>query len=361
MDIRESEFTLSSERLFFARTETRERLQIGQGEGPGRAEPRGLALGFDRVELSAAARLLADAPGASEASGAGTAAEAIRQASEEVASDPELGLLLAVVESLIGRPIRIFDLAALGGADEAAVGGTEAPNTVVQSGANAVSTPVVNYEFSQVREESEQSTVAATGLIRTADGVEISFSIELRLSRYYREQINLRLQNRTAEPRDPLVVNFNGRAAQLSDARFRFDLDGDGVGELIPQLLPGSGYLVLDRNGNGRVDSGSELFGATSGNGFAELALADADRDGWIDALDPGFRWLRIWSPSASGGGELRALPDVGVGAVATASVASPFALRSSTNADLGAVRSTGVYVSTSNTVGTVQQIDLSV
>lgn len=58
--------------------------------------------------------------------------------------------------------------------------------------------------------------------------------------------------------------------------------------------MRGSGFLALDRNQNGVVDDGSELFGTQSGDGFAHLALYDQDSNGWIDANDPVFDKLRI-------------------------------------------------------------------
>ena len=48
-------------------------------------------------------------------------------------------------------------------------------------------------------------------------------------------------------------------------------------------LGSGSGFLALDKNGNGKIDDGSELFGTKSGDGFADLAEYDSDGNGWID------------------------------------------------------------------------------
>ena len=125
-------------------------------------------------------------------------------------------------------------------------------------------------------------------------------------------------------------------------------------------MASGSGFLALDRNADGRINDGRELFGALSGDGFTDLAQLDDDGDGWVDAADAAFEQLRIWLPDANGDGRLATLQELGVAALSTRSIASPFALRGESNSDLGQLRSTGVYVGTDRSVGSVQQIDLS-
>ena len=63
---------------------------------------------------------------------------------------------------------------------------------------------------------------------------------------------------------------------ELSDQTFYFDLDADGKEEEI-SVLNGSGYLALDKNGDGVINDGSELFGTKNGDGFADLARYDED------------------------------------------------------------------------------------
>ena len=86
---------------------------------------------------------------------------------------------------------------------------------------------------------------------------------------------------------DPLVVNFDGTAAQLSDAKFSFDLQRDGQNETLPTLGSGSGFLALDLNGDGKINDGGERFGPRSGDEFADLAQYDGDGNPWIDEADP--------------------------------------------------------------------------
>ena len=99
------------------------------------------------------------------------------------------------------------------------------------------------------------------------------------------------------------TVNFGGSAASLRNQRFSFDLLGDGNKVDVPVLGQGSGFLVLDALGAGKVESGRQLFGPASGDGFADLAQYDSDASGWIDEADPVFGRLGVWTPDAQGGG----------------------------------------------------------
>ena len=218
------------------------------------------------------------------------------------------------------------------------------------------------YEAHEVLEESEHTQFSAEGVVRTRDGQEIRFSLQLEMQRYHREESWSRLRlGDAAVPVDPLVINFDGTAAQLQELRFDFDLNGDGQDEAVPMLAGARGYLALDRNQNERIDNGLELFGPATGNGFAELAAHDSDGNGWIDEDDAVFHQLRVWTPSADSAGSLRTLPEAGVGAMHLGSVDTPFSLRSADNSTLGAIRATSAYLHEDGRAGTVQQIDLAV
>ncbi len=103
----------------------------------------------------------------------------------------------------------------------------------------------------------------------------------------------------------PLVLSFDGRPARMMAAgAATFDLDG--VGRCITTDWPEAStpWLALDRDGNGSIDSGRELFGSgtrlSSGhrapNGFAALAELDDNGDGRIDLRDQAFGDLVLWS-----------------------------------------------------------------
>ncbi|WP_296645077.1 hypothetical protein [Roseinatronobacter sp.] len=71
----------------------------------------------------------------------------------------------------------------------------------------------------------------------------------------------------------------------------------DGFAEATGWVAADDGLLVLDVNGNGRIDNGSELFGDQTGHahGFLALAQHDDNGDGVIDEADTVYGQLRIW------------------------------------------------------------------
>lgn len=270
--------------------------------------------------------------------------------------DPKLKMLISMIEAITGKRIKLFDSSEL---QQASAGGTSTSSgraAVAESEAEA--NWGMEYDLHESYAEVEQTTVSASGIIRTADGKEISFQLELSMSRSYYEETNISLRAGNAQRKDPLVINFGGTAAQLSDQKFSFDLDGDGSKEEISQFASASGYLVLDKNSNGKVDDGLELLGPATDSGFGELAALDGDKNGWIDENDAAFDELMVWVP---GSDKLMSLREAGVGALALAHVNSKFELRGTGNSDLGGVRDTGVFLFEDGSVGSLQEIDLTV
>ena len=125
----------------------------------------------------------------------------------------------------------------------------------------------------------------------------------------------------------PLIMNLRG-GIRLSDREHGvlFDFDADGTSELLPWPSGSDeGWLVWDRNENGLIDDGRELFGsatvlstgATAANGFLALAEADKNGDGVLTAEDPAFAaigvWLDIQRDGVSDRLELVSLSELGV------------------------------------------------
>lgn len=216
------------------------------------------------------------------------------------------------------------------------------------------------YEYSETYAESETTSFNASGIIRTADGREIGFAIELTMSRSFFSETHVSLRAGDAL-KDPLVINFGGNAAALSDLRFEFDLDGDGELDNLARLRPGSGFLALDRNGDNLINDGTELFGPRSGDGFAELAAHDHDGNGWIDEQDPVFNDLRVWIVDSSKEDRMFTLAEVGIGAIYLNSIATPFAHKNLNGELLGVTRNTGIHLYENGTIGTLQHLDLVV
>ena len=208
--------------------------------------------------------------------------------------------------------------------------------------------------------EQESSDFCSSGKLCTADGRTLDFQLSVSLKReYVAERVSM--QEETVVLRDPLVINFDGKAAQFSGKRFAFDLDVDGQDESLRMLGGGSGFLAIDRNGDGRVSDGSELFGARSGDGFADLATLDDDGNRWLDEADAAFDQLRIWQFDDDGQSRLTSLRDEGVGALYLGSIETPFSLTDEENGLLAQIRASGIYLREDGRSGALQQIDLAV
>jgi hypothetical protein len=125
----------------------------------------------------------------------------------------------------------------------------------------------------------------------------------------------------------PVVVDLYGngiKSVSVDQGPF-FDYKGDGFAEKSGWVSPGEGLLCMDRNGNGAIDDGSELFGGQTplpngqlaANGFQALATLDSNHDGKIDSQDPAYSQLRVWVDSDTDGvsqpGELQTMPQVGI------------------------------------------------
>lgn len=209
--------------------------------------------------------------------------------------------------------------------------------------------------ISETLSESEKTSVCGSGRVKTCDGKEIEFNYAVEMAREFKSE-KVFEDSGSVVLRDPLVLSFDGKASELTNVRQNFDLDGDGKLESIPGLAASSGFLVFDRNANGKADDGGELFGAKSGKGFAELAAFDLDHNGWIDEADPVYAQLAIWS-----GDSWSSLAGRGVGALYTGAVDAPFSLKNSDNGLLGEIRAAGIYLSEAGAVGSLQQLDLAV
>lgn len=217
----------------------------------------------------------------------------------------------------------------------------------------------VEYDHYSARIEQEQTTVTAEGIVKTRDGQEIKINITLNMSRRFVEENSIQFRAGDARLKDPLVINFDGNATQLTGQTFSFDIDSDGNPNQLAVIGPNSGFLALDKNSDGTINNGNELFGTQSGNGLADLASYDEDGNHWIDQNDSIYNQLRIWSPDAGGKDQLIALGERGIGAIYLEQISSPFDLTNSSNTLLGQVGATGIYLSEDGRTGTVQQLNL--
>lgn len=130
-----------------------------------------------------------------------------------------------------------------------------------------------------------------------------------------------------APPRDPLVIDLGTPGIELTSVEngVHFDLDKNGFAEKTAWIGKEDGFLALDRNGNGFIDDGGELFGdqvimsngKTASSGFEALKDLDTNDDGVINKDDEQFENLRVWVDSDQNGisapDELKTLDELGI------------------------------------------------
>lgn len=155
-------------------------------------------------------------------------------------------------------------------------------------------------------------------------------------------------------PKDPLIIDLGRKGIELTslDDGVHFDLDKNGFAEKTAWIGSEDGFLALDRNENGKIDNGGELFGdqvtlkdgSTSSEGFEALAELDENGDGLIDKNDSEFANLRVWIDANHNGvsetDELKTLEELGI-----TSISLDHTNKSETDS------STGTIVSESSTV----------
>jgi len=164
-------------------------------------------------------------------------------------------------------------------------------------------------------EQDDHLKTEASGVVTTEDGREISFLLELNYKRHSDVETLTKFEG-NRDLIDPIVINIDGEAPAFSDSVFEFDINTDGQTESLYQTSAGTGFLAFDKNQNGLVDNGTELFGPQSGKGFAELAQWDDDNNGWIDENDAVFGQLGYMDFDDSGEQRFRSLNEIGFGAI---------------------------------------------
>lgn len=342
---------------------------VGQRNRETSAEPRPASSDGVLVKLSdEAARKKAEArekpAGNFKANGEFIAAPLTQDTLQS--GDPHLSLVRALLEQLFGQKIEVFNGAPT--STQSAASPETAPATSSNPATEEGNAPPASagwglaYDYQESYSEQESTSFSVSGKVQTGDGRQIDFSLSLQMERSYVEKSSVRIRAGDAvQLEDPLVLNFDGTAASLTDWSFAFDLNADGNPELMPFVTPGKGLLAFDRNANGVIDDGSELFGPSTGNGFSELAALDSDGNGWIDENDSAFKDLRIWSKSAPDQDQLQTLGERGVGALSLAALSTPFSLRNSQNQALGELRQSGLFLQEDGKAGTMQQVDIAV
>ncbi len=201
---------------------------------------------------------------------------------------------------------------------------------------------------------------SAQGCVQTTDGRSINLNLNFNVSQQISKSLSVSFERIT---HDPLVIDFAGNLTQFEGSTMTFDIDCDGEDDRLHNLKAGSGYLAIDRNDNGKVDDGSELFGPETDNGYSELAVYDEDHNGWIDENDSIFSKLRIWYRDENGGSHLDAIVDMGVGAVYLGHASTNYDMYTNDAASnfAGKMRDSGFVLMENGEARLMHELDISV
>lgn len=142
----------------------------------------------------------------------------------------------------------------------------------------------------------------------------------------------VREAQQTVQRRDPLTFDLDNDGLETTGISITnpilFDHDGDGIRTATGWVKADDAFLVQDRNGNGSIDNGAELFGdntplaagGKAADGFAALADLDSNQDGKISSADTQFANLRLWRDLNQNGvsdtGELFTLNTLGIASI---------------------------------------------
>lgn len=146
-------------------------------------------------------------------------------------------------------------------------------------------------------------------------------------------------ESATPPPISPIVLDLDGDGVETIgvNAGAYFDHDGNGFAESTGWVGADDGLLVWDRNSDGRINDGKELFGSETllsdgtkaANGYQALSELDSNADGKIDISDAAFASLKVWKDldgdGYSAASELITLTDAGVQSINTGSTSSTY------------------------------------
>lgn len=128
----------------------------------------------------------------------------------------------------------------------------------------------------------------------TATSEQREFSVSIK-----RQRGELSVKTEDVTIADPLAFDMDNNGFKTTGVEngVEFDINGDGVIDKTSFITGNDRFLALDKNYNGKIDDGTELFGDQNGaeNGFEELKKYDSNNDGVIDSNDPVFERLRLF------------------------------------------------------------------
>ena len=237
----------------------------------------------------------------------------------------------------------------------------ELKNNDVSNELYVIKESTFNYKKEYTQESSINFDTQAQ--IKTNRG-QINVDLNLSFSQSFYEVHEKTITSKKTIYLDPLIINYKGELNSFdnidSKMKFEFDLNSNGKNDLIPQLKDGTGFLALDKNQNGTIDNGNELFGANTGDGFGELKQFDKDNNSWIDENDSIFDSLLIWEKNEQNEGSLITLGQAGIGAIYLSAADSVFTYSSGVKEEYAKLKQSSFYLKEDGKAGLVTSVDFA-
>ncbi|MCH8537006.1 MAG: hypothetical protein LAT66_04460 [Alkalimonas sp.] len=257
-----------------------------------------------------------------------------------------VGMVKRILEQLSQRQIELYAVPA-----EVAAQPVQVNQPPQATNASEQSVQVMEWELGY-----QAVSARFNGQMVMDTGETIAWDIEFNMEYSW---ANFRMsEQRLDNLQDPLVISLNGMPAQLQGDSYSFDLFNTGVPVQLPNLAAQQFYLAYDKTGNGLIESGDELFGPKTGQGFAELAAHDLDGNGFIDQHDSLWQDLYLWRPD----GQQLSMEQAQISAISVESVATAMPLFVHNTDELaGMLQRSSIFLDQQGQAGLVQQIDLVV
>jgi len=218
-----------------------------------------------------------------------------------------------------------------------------------------------NYERTIEYTKKDSVDFFSKALIKTEEK-DIEIDLNVSYSKEFYEKHQEKIEFSEVSYIDPIVIQYSKEASSLDfleeELTFYFDLDSNGEKDEIAKLKEGNGFLVLDKDKNGTIDNGSELFGPSTNDGFEELRVYDSDKNGWIDENDSIFKDLKIWTKDSNGDDKLFALGDSEIGAIYLKDANTDIDINKSVKDPLAHLKSTSFFVREDGSAGLLSSFD---
>ncbi|WP_428738381.1 hypothetical protein [Sulfurimonas sp.] len=312
---------------------TMEREHLEQWIGSRDTQPRNKALNKDDLHLSKQYKML----------------EVQKKEDDFDSLDPELQKIIKALEFLTGKKIHIKLFH-----PENSGGHREHRHNDENHVQNQRAGWGIDYSYEKTEINAQKLQFASVGNVTLKDGSKIDFKLSMSMQQTTMKHESLSVKAGDALI-DPLVIQFQDGAVEFSETKTNLDLNLDGAEEEFSFVGAGSGFLTLDKNNDGIINDGSELFGPNSGDGFDDLRVYDEDNNNWIDENDTVFDKLRIWTKDADGNENFYSLKDVGIGALYLQNVSTQFEFNE------GNLSQSSIFLREDGSAGMINEVDLRV